>query len=87
MTQLPKSLVINQLLSSRYGIGAEGPKVKRPENWDERIAGIDSVLADDGNRYELYSDGQQSPPQKGWKIILRDGDNRQGFRWTLYGFS
>ena len=79
MTDLPKSIVVTDLVSSRY------PTAIRPENWDARSAGIDTVIASDGNKYNLLSDGQQSPPQKGWQVILREGDNRAGFRWTLYG--
>ena len=76
---LPKSIKIKEIVSSRYS-GKD-----RPENWDERVAGIDSIIANDGNQYNLLSNGQQSPPQLGWEIILREGDNRAGYSWTLYG--
>lgn len=79
MKDLPKSILVKEVVTSRY------PSGQRPENWDQRIAGIDTVIASDGNSYNLLSDGQQSPPEQGWQIILRDGDNRSGYHWTLYG--
>ena len=79
MNDLPKSILVKEVISSRYAGGS------RPASWDNRIAGIDTVTASDGNQYNLFSDGQQSPPLHGWQIILREGDNRAGYRWTLYG--
>lgn len=79
MIELPKSIFVVEVISSRYSSGL------RPESWDSRVAGLDVVLANDGNRYSLQSDGQQSPPQIGWEIVLREGDNRSGYYWTLYG--
>lgn len=81
MSELPKSILVKEVISCRYADGL------RPESWDARIAGIDTIVASDGNRYNLLSDGQQSPPQEGWNLILREGDNRSGYHWTLYGLS
>lgn len=79
MSQLPLSVLVKEVVSSRY------PGGLRPDSWDARIAGIDTIIASDGNSYNLISDGQQSPPQIGWQLVLRDGDNRVGYHWTLYG--
>ena len=81
MSGLPKSLTVKEVVASRY------PSGKRPESWDARKAGIDQIVASDGNQYNLLSDGQQSPPEPGWEIVLREGDNRAGFGWTLYSLN
>ena len=81
MNHLPKSILVKEVVSSRY------PGAIRPDSWDDRIAGIDVIIASDGNKYNLLSDGQQSPPQKGWQLVLREGDNRVGYHWTLYGLA
>jgi hypothetical protein len=58
---------------------------ERPLNWDERIPGIDVIVTEQGDTIELLSDGQQSPPKKGWVILLREVDSEGRFTWTLYG--
>lgn len=81
--QLPKSIKVSRLISSRYSDNL------RPESWDLRVAGIDFILAEDGHQYALLSDGQQSPPQAGNTIIIRElqtiNGSREAYTWTLYG--
>ena len=82
---VPAQITVAELVSSRYG-AAMGSVVKgRPSSWDGRKSGIDVVRSESGETVKLLSDGQQSPPEKGWKIVLIDGDSAGGFRWTLYG--
>ena len=82
---VPVQIVVSELVSSRYG-AALGSVVKgRPSSWDTRKSGIDVVRTESGETVKLLSDGQQSPPEKGWKIVLTEGDSSSGFRWTLYG--
>ena len=77
-----RSLVkVAELISSRYSLE------KRPESWDERRAGADVVRTEDGRVLNLQSDGGQSPPKKGWSLVLTGGDSVQGYTWTLYGMS
>ena len=73
-------VVVKEIVSGRYG-SLPG----RPLSWDERREGIDIVRDSAGRLHRLFSDGGQSTPQPGWKLLLRDGDARAGFRWTLYG--
>jgi hypothetical protein len=79
MTELPKAIFVKEVLKSRYADN------DRPQNWDQRCSGIDTIIASDGNQYNLFCDGQQSTPKPGWQIVLNSGDNRAGFEWTLYG--
>jgi hypothetical protein len=76
---LPRTVVVNALVASRYHSGF------RPESWDARVHGIDIVRSTEGEEIRLFSDGQQSPPQSGWTIMLTGGDATAGFKWTLYG--
>lgn len=78
---IPAEIVVQDLLQSRYEGGL------RPESWDERVAGYDYVLTSDRRRVKLFSEGGQSPPKRGWKLVLRGGNAEEGYSWTLYGFS
>ena len=78
--ELPARVRVVKLLESRY------PSGSRPLSWDERKAGIDTVQSEDGKTIRLASDGQQSPPQPGWTILVSAG-SPQGYQWTLYGIS
>ena len=78
MKQLPRRIIVKQLLQGRYPDG-------RPHNWDFRVDGRDRVLTTDGETIELASLGQQSSPQPGWEILLTDKDSNGRCRWTLYG--
>jgi len=75
---------VAELVSSRYGV-SDAPTSARPMSWDDRVAGFDVIRTTDGHTLKLASDGQQSPPDKGWIILLSAGDLEQGYRWTLYG--
>lgn len=70
-------VIVKEVVQSRYP--------ERPKNWDERFPGVDIIITEQGDTIELLSDGQQSPPKKGWVILLRDTDNEGRFTWTLYG--
>lgn len=79
---LPARVVVDSILSSRY------PDHKRPMNWDRRKQGLDRVSVRNGEEVQLISDGQQSPPQPGWELLLtsaEETDSGLAFRWTLYG--
>lgn len=60
----PRRVVVKELVRSRY------PRGVRPDSWDERCAGVDQIKGEDGDVFTLFSDGQQSPPQVGWTILL-----------------
>lgn len=76
-----KRITVKSLLSSRYTSG------RRPSNWDERIPGFDKVLTTDGEEISLMSNGQQSPPQPGWTILLTGEKEEGSYSWTLYGIA
>lgn len=78
LPQLPAEVQVEELLSSRYSSG------ERPASWDERQAGEDLVRTSEGQTLKLWSEGGQSPPRCGWRIILRSGTKESGYRWTLY---
>lgn len=77
--KIPFQARVSDLVDARYRGG------HRPNSWDERRSGIDTVRFDDGRVIRLLSDGQQSPPQKGWTILVTGGDSSNGYLWTLYG--
>lgn len=76
---LPLRIEVEELCESRY------PGGKRPLGWDDRREGADLVRAADGSLIKLWSDGGQSPPARGWVIMLTGGDAERGYAWTLYG--
>lgn len=76
--ELPQSVQVESIVSSRY-VGHE-----RPLSWDERREGVDVVRTADQRTLRLLSDGGQSPPQPGWTIIISDGNENSGYKWTLY---
>jgi hypothetical protein len=71
---------IAQIVSSRYRNNI------RPSSWGLRVEGIDVVITTTGETLSLKSNGGQSPPLPGWKILLRSIDNNNAYTWTLYGF-
>ncbi len=75
---LPARVRVAETVSSRY------PGNEKPLSWDERAAGIDTIRTSEGATVKLASDGGQSPPKKGWELILNElrGDS---YTWTLYG--
>lgn len=79
VSEVPAQVTVQQLVESRYRSG------KRPSSWDGRVAGIDTVKTTEGQLIKLKSDGQQSPPEAGWTLIVTGGDAREGYTWTLYG--
>ena len=76
-----RRVAIKELVSSRYQDG------RRPESWDLREPGVDVVKTDEGEELKLQSDGQQSPPQPGWTILLTAKAEDGTFSWTLYGIA
>ena len=79
ITHFPTRLTVSSLESSRYG------EENRPASWNDRFAGVDVIKTDDGETLRLLSDGGQSPPRKGWTIMILGGSADEGYRWTLYG--
>ncbi len=77
---IPCQVDIAEVISSRYPYSAN----ERPLSWDERVSGHDVVLTTDGQTLRLMSDGQQSPPNRGWGIVLTGGNPKSGYQWTLY---
>lgn len=75
---LPERVTVTAIVSSRYRGHV------RPQSWDDRKAGVDTIQTSDGRTLKLQSDGQQSPPQVGWVILLSGGDDISGYLWTLY---
>ncbi len=76
---LPLKASVTEVVSSRYADG------NRPADWDRRISGIDKIQTKELGSIALFSDGSQSVPAPGWTIVLTDGDEQSGYRWTLYG--
>ena len=76
---LPVRVEVKSIVSSRY------PNHTRPLDWNARVAGRDVIETADGLSLTLWSDGQQSPPKPGWVILLTNGSEDPGYRWTLYG--
>ena len=89
LDRLPARLHVKQLLSSRYDdLYDQGfPRGERPLAWEKRRAGVDVVTDAEGRVFRLQSDGQQSPPQADWVIVVRGGSSEQGYEWTLHGFA
>lgn len=77
--KFPCEVKVRELISSRYADN------KRPIVWEERRAGIDLIRIDPDETLRLQSDGQQSPPEAGWRLVLCGGDEERGYRWTLSG--
>jgi hypothetical protein len=82
----PARIEVTELLSSRYD-NAENHKRVRPMEWDERLAGVDVVRVSGGHTVRLKSSAMQSPPKPGWVLMLTDGNESEGYAWTLYGLS
>ena len=78
--KLPKSVVVGKTLSSRYSDGL------RPMNWDLRCSVVEEVESVEGERFVLASEGGQSTPQPGWKIMLIHEHSEGAYYWTLQGF-
>lgn len=83
-SNLPRRVHVKKVISSRYSSG------ERPLSWDERVAGIEEIQAEDGELVVLFSNGGQSTPKPGWDILLtqphRSAQASQlALEWTLYG--
>ena len=76
-----KLLQVEELISSRYAGSV------RPNSWDNRLSGCDTVRSKDNQVFVLWSSGGQSPPARGWQIVLRDKLSDGSYTWTLYGFA
>lgn len=83
LPEIPVLKLVKRVTSSRY----QNIENVRPESWDLREEGRDIIETEDGLTLCLWSDGGQSPPQPGWKIMISDGDSSTGYHWTLYGLS
>ena len=79
--KLPKFIVVGKTLTSRYSDGI------RPQTWDKRISGVEEVESVDGDRFVLNSEGGQSTPKPGWKIMLLSEHSEGTYSWTLQGIS
>ena len=79
LEHIPARLEVEQLVESRYQGG------QRPLSWDARTEGADVVRTVDGKVLKLASDGGQSPPRRGWIIMVTGGNAETGYEWTLYG--
>ena len=71
---------VASLVFCRYGDSSE-----RPRNWDKRKAGEDRIKLIDGSELSIYSEGGQSPPLAGWKIVIAKSSKEGLPSWTLYG--
>jgi hypothetical protein len=89
---------VRQLLNSRYTKSAlpqdpyQGSESyfippNRPSSWEDRIPGIDTIVTEEGETLEIYSDPQQSTPKIGWTLLIGRHDEGNFYRWTLYGIS
>jgi hypothetical protein len=79
--KLPKFIVVGKILTSRYANGV------RPQSWDQRSSGIEEIESVDGVRFVLNSEGGQSTPQPGWKIMLLSEHSEGAYSWTLQGIN
>jgi hypothetical protein len=82
----PARIEVTELLSTRYD-SAVGHNRTRPMEWGERLAGVDVVRVSGGHTVKLKSSAMQSPPKPGWVLMLTDGNDSEGYAWTLYGLS
>ena len=79
---LGSKIEVREIVKSRYPDFIKGG---RPKSWDERREGVDIIKTTDGREVKLLSDGGQSTPAPGWTLILTGGEEKEGYRWTLYG--
>ena len=73
----PKLVIFNHALAQSLGLGFKKTSDNPSENSPTDIK--------DGSTITLLSDGQQSPPKAGWVVLLYEGSEQDGYRWTLYG--
>ena len=76
----PRIVTIKEVISSRYKVSS------RPQNWDERISGTDVLKTVDDEVLKLVSDGGQSTPKPGWKILLKNQLD-DSYEWTLFAMA
>lgn len=80
---------VAEVITSRYDntsiTSHEGPTGYRPEGWQDRREGLDTVRTISGEILRLFSTGAQSVPKPGWVIVITGGTFEQGYSWTLYG--
>lgn len=74
-----RRVFVSSVVSSRY------PNNRRPASWDSRHAGEDIITTREGETLRLSSDGQQSPAQPGWQILLTSVTEQGSYTWTLFG--
>ena len=80
-----RKITVESVSSSRYTAEFSQKNIARPNSWDKRVAGIDTITTSEGETIKLHSTGQQSIPQKGWVILLTGGSGSTGYTWTLFG--
>lgn len=80
---IPGRVTVAEVIESRYSKNKKVPA--KPNSWDQRKEGVDTVKLSDGSSVKLLSDGGQSVPQAGWVLLLTSGDPQSGYRWTLFG--
>jgi hypothetical protein len=73
---------VKSVSNSRYSSG-----VCRPQNWEQRVSGVETVTTECGKTLRLFCDGQQSTPQPGWVIVVDSKSVREdgSVNWTLFG--
>ena len=90
VSALPRRVRVQSVVRSRYAPG------ERPTSWDERVPGIETVVTDEGETLNLYSNGGQSSPSAGWELLLTEPYSKKSpeesnieiaHLWTLYGIS
>lgn len=95
---LPLKVIVTAVKEHRYH---NKPELKvapgsKPLNWDLRLAGEDVVsttfrVSEAENalvsrEIKLKSMGDQAVPAPGWTLMLSEGNESEGYHWTLYGF-
>lgn len=66
--KLPARVQVAEVVCSRYGESVDG----RPACWAARKGGVDVIKTTSGETVRLLSEGQQSTPEPGWILMLRD---------------
>lgn len=91
---LPRRVKVAKVVHARYRPGS------RPVRWDDRRAGVERIVTEEGSELSIFSSGAQSSPAPGWILLLTeraDDEDLRGieqgalegevFRWTLYGIA
>lgn len=82
--ELPHRVKVTKVTNGRYRPG------QKPQFWEDRKPGVESIVLEDESEIPLYSLGSQSTPAPGWELLLNDKfevEGKECFGWTLYGIS